>query len=153
MRQHHKTGEKTLVDYSGVRPRVFDPTTGERVDVELFVGVLGASNLTYVEATLTQRMHDFVSSHVRVLEYFGGATEVLVPDQLRSAVSVPSRYDPTVQRTYAEFGRYYGIAVVPARQRKPRDRAKVEVAVQIAQRWILGSSAGCGTIRSSRSTH
>jgi transposase len=138
MRQHHKAGEKTFVDYSGVRPRVFDPTSGERVDVELFVGVLGASNLTYAEATLTQRVHDFVSAHVRMLEYFGGATEVLVPDQLRSAVSVPSRYEPTVQRTYAEFGRHYGIAVVPARPRKPRDKAKVEVAVQVAQRWILG---------------
>lgn len=137
MRQHHKAGEKAFVDYSGTRPHVFDPGSGERVDLELFVGVLGGSNLTYAEATLTQRVHDFVSAHVRMLEYFGGAPEMLVPDQLRSAIAVPSRYEPTVQRTYAEFGRHYGIAIIPARPRKPRDKAKVEVAVQIAQRWIL----------------
>ena len=81
---------------------MFDPATGERIEVELFVGVLGASNLTYAEATLAQRVHDFVSVHVRMLEYFGGATEVVVPDQLRSAVSMPGRYEPTIQRTYAE---------------------------------------------------
>lgn len=137
MRQVHVAGEKTFVDYSGKRPSFIDPATGERIDVELFVGVLGASSLTFVEATLTQRVADFVGSHVRMFEYFGGVTQVVVPDQLRSAVSRPSRSAPLIQRTYADLGRHYGTAIVPARPRKPRDKAKVEVAVQIAQRWVL----------------
>lgn len=137
MRQQHKAGEKTFVDYSGKRPHIVDATTGEVIDVELFVAVLGASNLTYVEATRTQTIGDFVRSHVRAFEYFGGASKIVVPDQLRSAVRVPCRYEPTVSRTYADLGRHYGIAIVPARPAKPRDKAKVEVAVQIAQRWIL----------------
>jgi transposase len=137
MRQQHKAGEKLFVDYSGKKPRVVDPTTGEVIEVELFVAVLGASNLTYAEATRTQRMGDFVRSHVNAFAYFGGVTAVVVPDQLRSAVRVPCRYEPTVTRTYAELGRHYGTAIVPARPAKPRDKAKVEVAVQVAQRWIL----------------
>jgi transposase len=137
MRQQHKAGDKTFVDYSGSKPHVVDPTTGEIVEVELFVAVLGASNLTYAEATRTQTMGDFVASHVRAFEYFGGATQIVVPDQLRSAVRMPCRYEPTVTRTYAELGRHYGTAIVPARPGKPRDKAKVEVAVQVAQRWIL----------------
>lgn len=137
MRQHHKAGERAFVDYSGKKPCIVDPTTGEAIDVELFVAVLGASNLTYAEATRTQKILDFVSSHVRAFEYFEGAPKTTVPDQLRSAVRVPSRYEPTIARTYAELGRHYGTAIVPARPGKPRDKAKVEVAVQIAQRWIL----------------
>jgi transposase len=137
MRQVHVAGEKAFVDYSGKRPHFTDPTTGERIDVELFVGVLGASSFTYAEATLTQRVPDFVSSHVRMFEYFGGVTQLVVPDQLKSAVTVPSRSAPSIQRSYADLGRHYGTAIVPARPRKPRDKAKVEVAVQVAQRWIL----------------
>lgn len=137
MRQHHKAGDKTFVDYSGKKPHIVDRETGELVEVELFVAVLGASNLTYAEATRTQTMGDFVSSHVRAFGYFGGATHIVVPDQLRSAVRVPCRYEPTVTRTYAELGRHYATAIVPARPAKPRDKAKVEVAVQVAQRWIL----------------
>jgi transposase len=137
MRQVHRAGEKTFVDYSGKRPHLLDPSTGERVVVELFVGVLGASSYTYAEATLTQRVPDFVSSHVRMFAYFGGVTEVVVPDQLKSAVTVPSRSAPLIQRTYSDLGRHYGTAIVPARPQKPRDKAKVEVAVQVAQRWIL----------------
>jgi transposase len=137
MRQQHKAGDKTFVDYSGKKPHIIDGATGEVIDVELFVAVLGASNLTYAEATRTQTMGDFVASHVRAFGYFGGATRIVVPDQLRSAVRVPCRYEPTVTRTYAELGRHYGTAIVPARPGKPRDKAKVEVAVQVAQRWIL----------------
>jgi len=137
MRQQHKAGERAFVDYSGKKPRVIDPTTGEVIEVELFVAVLGASNLTYADATRSQTIGDFVGSHVRAFEYFGGAPKVTVPDQLRSAVRVPSRYEPTIARTYAELGRHYGTAIVPARPGKPRDKAKVEVAVQVAQRWIL----------------
>lgn len=137
MRQVHRAGEKTFVDYSGKRPHVIDPNTGERIAVELFVGVLGASSYTYAEATFTQRVPDFVSSHVRMFAYFGGVTEVVVPDQLKSAVTVASRSAPIIQRTYGDLGRHYGTAIVPARPSKPRDKAKVEVAVQVAQRWIL----------------
>jgi len=137
MRQVHKAGEKCFVDYSGKRPHFMDPQSGMQIDVELFVAVLGASNLTYATATLTQRVADFVGSHVKAYEYFGGVPKMTVPDQLRSAVTVPCRYEPTINRTYVELGRHYGTALVPARPRHPRDKAKVEVAVQIAQRWIL----------------
>lgn len=137
MRQQHKAGDKAFVDYSGKRPHVTDPSTGEVQDVELFVAVLGASNFTFAEATRSQRIADFVRSHVHAFEYFGGVPRITVPDQLRSAVRVPSRYEPTIAKTYAELGRHYDTAIVPARPAKPRDKAKVEVAVQIAQRWIL----------------
>jgi len=137
MRQVHRAGEKVFVDYSGKRPRFTDPRTGQSVDVELFVAVLGASNYTFVEATLTQRITDFIGAHTRAFAYFAGVPKMTVPDQLRSAVSAPCRYEPTINRTYAELGRHDGTAIVPARPRKPRDKAKVEVGVQVAQRWIL----------------
>ena len=137
MRQVHTAGEKTFVDYAGQRPSLVDPATGEIVPVELFVAVLGASNYTYAEATLTQRSVDFIQSHTRTVEYFGGVSAVVVPDQLRTGVTDPCRYEPTVQRTYADWARHYGTAIVPARPAKPRDKAKVEVAVQVAERWIL----------------
>ena len=113
-----------------------DPATGESA-VELFVAVLGASNYTYAEATLTQRSVDFIQSHTRTVEHFGGVSAVVVPDQLRTGVTDPCRYEPTIQRTYADWARHYGTAIVPARPAKPRDKAKVEVAVQVAERWIL----------------
>jgi transposase len=137
MRQVHKAGEKCFVDYSGKRPAYFDPQTGERIEVELFVAVLGASNYTYVEATETQQVPDFLASHVRAYAYFEGVTEITVPDQLKSAVVKACRYEPGIQRTYAEMAKHYGTAIVPARPYKPRDKAKVEVAVQVAQRWIV----------------
>jgi transposase len=137
MRQVHAAGEKTFVDYAGQRPSLVDPATGVRVPVELFVAVLGASNYTYAEATLTQRSVDFIQSHTRTMEYWGGVSAVVVPDQLRTGVGDPCRYEPTVQRTYADWARHYGTAIVPARPAKPRDKAKVEVAVQVAERWIL----------------
>ncbi len=137
MRQVHRAGEKVFVDYSGKRPHLTDPRTGEWVEVELFVAVLGASNYTFAEATRTQRLSDFVGSHVRAFEYFGGAPEVVVPDQLKSAVSVSGRYEPVLNRTYEETARHYGSTVIPARPKSPKDKAKVEVAVQVAQRWIL----------------
>lgn len=137
MRQTHEVGDKLFVDYSGKRPHITDPMTGECTDVELFVAVLGASNYTYVEATRTQRVHDFIGSHVRALVFFGGVPRLLVPDQLRSAVRVPCSYEPGIQRTYDELAKHYGTAVMPARAGRPRDKAKVEVAVLVAQRWIL----------------
>lgn len=137
MRQVHRAGEKAFLDYSGKKPHLVDAETGELVEVELYVAVLGASSFTYVEATRTQRVADFVGSTTRALEYFGGVAEVLVPDQLRSAVRKPGRYEPLIQRTFDEMAGHYGTVVIPARPRKPKDKAKVEVAVQVAQRWIL----------------
>ena len=137
MRQVHTAGEKTFVDYAGQRPSLVDPATGAVVPVELFVAVLGASNYTYAEATTTQRSGDFIQSHTRAVEFFGGVSAVIVPDQLRTGVTDPCRYEPTIQRTYEDWARHYGTAIVPARPAKPRDKAKVEVAVQVAERWIL----------------
>jgi transposase len=137
MRQVHIAGDKGFFDYSGKRSRIVDPTTGEVTDVEIFVAVLGASNLTYAEATYTQRGPDWIASHVRCFEYFGGVPAALVPDQLKSAVTRACRYEPGVQRTYEELAEHYGTTVMPARPAHPRDKAKVEVAVQIAQRWLL----------------
>jgi transposase len=137
MRQVHLAGDKLFVDYSGKKAHVVDAATGEVTDVELFVAVLGASNLTYAEATYTQRGPDWIASHVRAFEYFGGVTAALVPDQLKSGVTRACRYEPEVQRTYEEMAQHYGTTVLPARPAHPRDKAKVEVAVQIAQRWLL----------------
>ena len=137
MRQDHRAGEKLFIDYSGKRPTIWNRDTGEAEEVELYVAVLGASNYTYVEAARTQQLADFVMSTIRALEYFGGVPEVLVPDQLRSAVSGPHRHDPVLNPTYAEMAAHYGTVVIPARPGKPRDKAKVEGGVLIAQRWIV----------------
>jgi len=137
MRQKHEAGDKVFVDYSGKRLHIVDPKSGQRIPVELFVAVLGASNYTYAEATETQRSPDWIASNERALRYFGGVPRALVPDQLRSAVTTPCWYEPKVQRTYHDFATHYGTSIFPARPGKPRDKAKVEVAVQIVQRWIV----------------
>jgi len=137
MRQLHRAGEKLFVDYAGQKPQIVDPLTGEVTPVELFVAALGASSFTFAEATATQRVPDFLASHVRAFEYFGGVTAAVVPDQLRSGVTTPCRYEPGVQRAYEELAQHYGTIILPARPGKPRDKAKVEVAVQVAERWIL----------------
>jgi len=137
MRQVHRAGEKCFVDYAGQKPRLLDPATGEVVPVELFVAVLGASNYTYTEATHTQQVADWIASHQRAFAFFGGVPELVVPDQLKSAVVLSCRYEPGVQRTYQEFAQHYGTVILPARPAKPRDKAKTEVAVQVCERWIL----------------
>ncbi|WP_437597193.1 IS21 family transposase [Sorangium sp. So ce590] len=137
MRQVHAAGDKMFVDYAGKKPHYVERATGEVVEVELFVAVLGASSYTYAEATRTQRLADFTASNARAFTFFGGVTNAVVPDQLKSAVTVSSRYEPGVQRTFAELGRHYGTTILPARPRSPRDKAKVEVAVLVAERWIL----------------
>lgn len=137
MRQTHTAGDKLFVDYAGMKAKLVDPKTGEVVEVELFVAVLGASNYTYAESTRTQQVADFVSSVSRALTFFRGVPRAIVPDQLKSAVIKACRYDPSVQRTTAELARYYGTTILPARPRSPRDKAKVEVGVQIAERWLL----------------
>jgi transposase len=137
MRQTHLAGDKMFVDYSGKKPHVVDPLTGEVIEVELFVAVLGASSCTFAEATYTQQLPDWLASNTRALTFFGGVPNAVVPDQLKSAVTLACKYEPGVQRTFDEWARHYLTTILPARPRKPRDKAKVEVAVQIAQRWIL----------------
>jgi transposase len=138
MRQHHVAGDKTFVDYSGKRIGIVDPTTGEIREAEIFVGVLGASNLTYAEATWTQALPDWTGAHVRMFRFFGGAPKLLVPDNLKSGVVNASFYDPEINRTYASMAAHYSTGVLPARPRKPRDKAKVEAGVRFAQTYILG---------------
>lgn len=137
MRQVHRAGDKLFVDYSGKKPSLIDVETGERVEVELFVAVLGASNYTYAEVTRSQTVPDWVMSHVRALEYFCGVPAAIVPDQLKSGVTRSGRYEPGIQRTYDELAQHYDTVIFPARPLSPKDKAKVEVGVQIAQRWIL----------------
>ena len=137
MRQVHRAGEKTFIDFSGKRPTVVDRRTGEVRSVELFVAVLGASSYTYAEATATQQLPDWVGAHTRMVEYFGGTTALWVPDQLKSAITRSCRYEAGVNRTYEELAAHYEAVVVPARPGKPKDKAVVESAVLVAQRWIL----------------
>jgi transposase len=137
MRQVYKAGEKIFVDYAGQQPHLVDPTTGEVIPVELFVAVLGASNYTFAEATLSQQSADFIGSHSRAVEFFGGVSAIMVPDQLRTGVGQPCRYEPGLQRTYAEWAQHYDTVIIPARPRAPRDKAKVEAGVLVAERWIL----------------
>jgi transposase len=137
MRQTHAPGDKMFVDYCGPTLPIIDPLTGEVRAAQIFVAVLGASNYTYAEATFTQRLHDWVGSHVRAFEYFGGAPRLVVPDNLKSGVTKACRYEPALSRTYSEMLEHYDTAALPARPNKPRDKAKVEVGVQIIERWVL----------------
>lgn len=137
MRQVHRAGEKLFVDYSGKRPAIVDPATGEVIEVELFVAVLGASNYTYAEATRSQQIADWIGAHVRCFEFLDGVPRDVVPDQLKSGVTKACRYEPKIQRTYEELAGHYGTTVLPARPAHPKDKAKAERGVQVAQRWIL----------------
>lgn len=136
MRQEHKAGEKLFVDY-GDGLDIWNTSNGEPIKTDLFVAVWGASNFTYVEASLTQDLAAWCEAHVRGLEYSGCAPHIAVPDNLKSAVTKPSYYEPEINRTYAELAGHYGFAVIPARPAHPRDKAKVETGVLIAKRWIL----------------
>ena len=139
LRQEHRAGEKLFVDYAGATIAVQDPASGATRQAQLFVAVLGASNYTFAEATWTQGLGDWIGSHIRALEFFGGVPEIVVPDNLKSGVTRSCRYEPGVNLTYEEMAQHYGLAVVPARPRKPRDKAKVEVGVQVVERWILAA--------------
>src|SRR5262249_15078312 len=116
---------------------VVNALTGEVREAAIFIAVLGASNYTYAEATWTQSLPDWIGSHVRTFAALGGVPQVVVPDNLKAAVSRPHRYEPTLTRTYADLAQHYGVAIVPARAARPRDKAKVEVGVQVVERWIL----------------
>ena len=138
MRQLHKAGEKAFIDYAGMTIPIVNQHTGEILfDAQMFVAVLGASSFTYAEASPSQKLADWLQSHVRMFEYFGGVPEMLVPDNLRSAVSHPCRYDPQTNPSYQQLAAHYGVAVMPARPFKPKDKSKAEVGVQIVERWIM----------------
>ena len=138
MRQTHAAGDKVFVDYSGKKLGIIDPATGEIRGAEIFVAVLGASGYTYAEASWTQTLPDWIGSHVRMFEFFAGCPRLVVPDNLKSGVNKPSFFDPEINRSYAMMAAHYGVGVLPARPRKPRDKAKVEAGVKFAQTYILG---------------
>jgi transposase len=136
MRQVHHGGEKLFVDYSGKKPRIVDPATGEVTEVELFVAVLGASNFTYAEATRTQQVPDWIGSHVRTLSAIGGVPRAVVPDQLKSGVTLACRYEPGIQRSYEELAQHYGTVILP---RAPRTRAVESSAGAVT----VGAGSSC----------
>ncbi len=137
MRQVHRAGEKLFVDYAGPTVPITDALTGESHPAQIFVAVLGASNYTYAEATYSQQLPDWIGSHVRAFAFLGGVPRLVVPDNLKSGVTRADRYEPVLNRSYQEMLSHYGTTALPARPRKPRDKAKVEVGVQIVERWIL----------------
>ena len=139
MRQAHIAGAKMFVDYAGQTIEFMDGLTGEVHAAQLFVACLGASSYTYAEATMTQSLPDWTGSHVRAFAFFGGVAAQVVCDNLKSGITKACFHEPAVNRTYADLASHYDTAVVPARPYKPRDKAKVEVAVQIAERWILAA--------------
>lgn len=138
-RNDHVGGEKCFVDYAGQTVAVHDALTGAVNYAQIFVAVLGASSYTYAEATWTQSLPDWISSHNRAFQFFGGISAILVPDNLKSAVTKPCRYDPIINPTYYELARHNGAAVIPARVKKPRDKAKAEAGVLLVERWILAA--------------
>lgn len=137
MRQLHRAGEKLFVDYCGPTMPVVNPDTGEIRSAQIFVAVMGASNYTFACASWTQNQADWLNAHVQAFEFFGGVPELVVPDNLKSAVRKTHRYEPDVNPAYQQLAAHYGVAIVPARPYKPKDKAKAEVAVQIVERWIM----------------
>ena len=139
MRQEHKAGEKTFIDYAGSTVDIFDAETGEVRSAQIFVSALGASSYVFCEATWTQALPDWLMSHRHMVEYYRGVTQILVPDNLKSGVTKPDRYEATINRAYQEFAEHYGTCVIPARVRKPKDKAKAEVSVLVVSRWIIAA--------------
>lgn len=137
MRQVHKAGEKMFVDYCGPTIPVVNPESGECVNAQIFVAVLGASNYTFACASKTQNQADWINAHVSAFNFFGGVPELIIPDNLKSAVIKPNRYKPDINPAYLQMANYYRTAIIPARPYKPKDKSKAEVAVQIVERWIL----------------
>jgi transposase len=140
LRQEHRAGEKLFVDYAGHKIPIHERQTGEVLyQASIFVAVLGASNYTFIEATESQDLACWIGSHVRALEFIGGVPEAVIPDNVRTGIKQPCRYEPDLNPTYREMAEHYGLAVLPTRPYKPRDKAKVEAGVQIAQRWIVAA--------------
>ena len=139
MRQDHRAGEKLFVDYAGQTAPVVDKASGELREAQIFIAVLGASNYTYAEATWSQGLPDWIGSHVRTFAFLDGVPELVVPDNLRAGVTKAHRYEPDVNPTYQDMASHYGVAVLPTRVRRPRDKAKVEAGVLVVERWILAA--------------
>ena len=139
LRQEHRAGEKLFIDYAGQTVPIVDPKTGEITEAQIFVAVLGASNYTFAEASLSQDLASWIKSHVHAFEFFGGVAQILVPDNLKSGVSHPCRYEPDINPTYQDLAEHYDTTVIPARVKKPKDKAKVESAVLVSERWILAA--------------
>jgi transposase len=139
LRQEHRAGEKMFVDYAGDTIPIRDPQTGLITQGHLFVAVLGCSNYTYAEMTLSEKLIDWIGAHVHAFEFFGGVPRIVVPDNTRTAVTHPCRYDPDLNLTYQEMAEHYGVAVLPARVRHPKDKSKAEAGVLITERWILAA--------------
>ena len=138
MRQEHAAGDKVFVDYSGKKIAIVDAQTGEIREAEIFVAVLGASGFTYAEATWTQTLADWIGAHVRMFRFYGGVMRLIVPDNLKSGINKSNFYDPDINRSYGMMAAHYGTGVLPARPRRPKDKAKVENGVRFAQMCILG---------------
>ncbi|PCI36610.1 MAG: IS21 family transposase, partial [Thiotrichales bacterium] len=143
MRQTHIAGEKMFVDYAGPTIDIVNRDTGEINAAQIFIAVLGASNFSFVEATQSQQLPDWIGSHVRAFEFFGGVTEIIVPDNLKSEVSKACYYDPDINPTYQHLANYYNVAVIPARPYHPKDKAKAETGVLVTERWILAKLRNC----------
>ncbi len=137
LRQVYKAGEKLFVDYAGQTMEITDSETGEIREAQIFVATLGASNYTFAEATLSQGLPSWIQSHVHAFEFFQGVPEILIPDNLRDAVTRSCRYEPDLNATYRELAEHYGAVIIPARVKKARDKAKVESGVLQVERWIL----------------
>ena len=137
LRQSYRAGEKLLVDYAGLTMTIIDPQTGQESPAELFVAVLGASNYTFCRASASQSLPDWIDAHRHAFAFFGGVAELTVPDNLKSAVTKACRYEPELNPTYRDMARHYGTVIIPARSGNPRDKAKVEEAVQMVERWIV----------------
>ena len=137
MRQSYKAGEIMFVDYAGLTMTVADPTTGEKLPAYVFVAVLGASSYTYIEASLSLDLYAWISAHCRALEYYGGCPEIITPDNLKTGVTHPCRYEPDINPTYQEMASHYGVVVMPTRVAKPTDKAKVEKGVQVVENWVM----------------
>lgn len=137
LHQEYRAGEKLFVDYAGQTMEIIDPETGEIHKAQIFVATLGASNYTFAEATLSQDLSSWIQSHVHAFEFFQGVTEILVPDNLRDAVTRSCRYEPDLNASYREMAEYHGAVIIPARVSRPRDKAKVESGVLQVERWVL----------------
>src|ERR1700730_2188710 len=139
LRQEHRAGEKTFVDWAGATIPLYDRQSGEAQPASLFVAALGASSYTFARATLSQDLPNWIACHVHAFEFFQGTTQLIVPDNPRTGVTRACRYEPDLNRTYLEMAQHYGVAIMPARPYKPRDKAKVENAVAVVERWILAA--------------
>jgi len=139
LRQDYKAGEKLFVDYAGDTIPLHDPATGAITPAYLFVATLGASNYSYAEAVLSRELPSWIGSHIHTFEFLGSVPEIVVPDNTRTGVTHPCRYEPDLNPTYQDAMVHYGTTVIPARVKKPKDKAKVESAVLIAERWIIAA--------------